>query len=72
MINKYLGEQNLPPPIPFIFAPGAGIIRAPKIVSSPAAPVRTPVPAAPEPARPPARKPPADAGPIKFSSVFRP
>ena len=32
LINKYLGDQNLPPPVPFVIVPGAGIIRAPKIV----------------------------------------
>ena len=38
-VNKYLGENTLPPPVPFVITPGAGIIRAPKsVASSPAAP----------------------------------
>ena len=38
-VNKYLGENTLPPPVPFVITPGAGIIRAPKSVApAPAAP----------------------------------
>lgn len=32
LINKYLGELNLPPPMNFVIAPGTGIIRAPKLI----------------------------------------
>lgn len=65
LLNKYLGESALPPPVPFIIAPGAGIIRAPKKVPAPA----TPPPAAPEPEA--SRRPGLRIGPIKFSSAFR-
>ncbi len=74
LINKYLGDQNLPPPVPFVIVPGAGIIRAPKIVPpaparpSPAATTRIsmrethsippPPEAAPKPATTPSAKPP--------------
>ena len=34
-VNKYLGEPAQPRPIPFIIAPGDGILRAPKKVSRP-------------------------------------
>jgi KaiC/GvpD/RAD55 family RecA-like ATPase len=65
LINKYLGEVSLPPPVPFVIVPGGGIIRAPKKV--PATATATPSPPSVSPAEPPA--PPA--GPIKFSSAFR-
>ena len=74
LINKYLGDQNLPPPVPFVIVPGAGIIRAPKIIPpsparpSPAATTRIsmrethsippPPEAAPKPATTPSAKPP--------------
>ena len=66
MITTSLGDQNLPPPIPFIFAPGAGIIRAPKIVSAPPAPPSPPAAPSPAPPSPPGSKP------IRFSAAFRP
>lgn len=52
LINKYLGDLNLPPPMNLIIAPGTGIMRAPKLVAS-AQPTPWPSPApasAPAPA----------------------
>ena len=62
LLNKYLGESNLPPPVPFIFAPGVGILRAPKVV-------RAPPPGAAAPAAPAAK--PAGNQPIRFASAFK-
>ncbi|NLG35162.1 MAG: hypothetical protein GX548_07395, partial [Lentisphaerae bacterium] len=59
LINKYLGEVSLPPPVPFVIVPGSGIVRAPGQASAPAA-------------ASPAAAPPAPEGPIKFASAFRP
>ena len=84
LVNKYLGEPSLPPPVPFVIVPGAGIIRAPKKV-----PLATPVPrpanisyaplvdTPPTPAAQPATAPSAvtppaaPGGSIKFSDAFR-
>ena len=63
LINKYLGEANLPPPVPILLAPGVGIIRAPKIVKAP--------PASEAPAARIAA-PAAGIPPVRFSSVFNP
>lgn len=60
LINKYLGEVSLPPPVPFVIVPGSGIVRAPGQASAPAA------------ASPAAAAPPVPEGPIKFASAFRP
>ena len=83
LVNKYLGENNLPPPVPFVIAPGAGILRAQK--SSHSAPATSwsklpglsaassPEPAAPaRPMSPPPPAAPAPPGAIKFSSAFKP
>ena len=35
VVNKYLGENSLPPPGPFVITPGAGILSAPKSVPPP-------------------------------------
>lgn len=69
LINKYLGEANLPPAVPFILAPGVGIIRAPKIVQAPAPKGPAPVSAL-DPAAFAAQKP--DDRPIRFSAAFTP
>ncbi len=67
LLNKYLGETTLPPPVPFIIARGAGIIRAPKKIPEQ---VVNPPPA-PPPANAPARSSRLDVGAIKFSAAFR-
>jgi KaiC/GvpD/RAD55 family RecA-like ATPase len=92
LVNKYLGENTLPPPVPFLIAPGEGIIRATanapsanvrgawgQMAEAPSAPAQPPSRSAyapaPEPVPrpiPPPEAPPAPAGPIKFSSAFKP
>lgn len=57
LVNKYLGEPSLPPPTPFVFATGSGIVQASETPSA------APVPAAPGA--------PSLSDPIKFSSVFK-
>lgn len=69
LINKYLGDTNLPPPVPFVFVPGAGILRAPKVV--PGSTTRGPLPADPPPPAQPQPAAPPKIDPIKFSSAFR-
>lgn len=83
LINKYLGDQNLPPPVPFVIVPGAGIIRAPKIIPpsparpSPAATTRIsmrephPLPPAPEAAPVPALTPSAKPPPKKDAGPIK-
>ena len=67
MINKYLGDHNLPPPIPFVFAAGAGIIRAPKIIPiSPSSPP-TDSPRTPAPSHVPHPPPPEPSAPVHIS-----
>ncbi|MBP7276059.1 MAG: hypothetical protein KBA51_07635 [Kiritimatiellae bacterium] len=67
LVNKYLGDKNLPPQIPFSILPGVGIcettaspVPPPSAAkaSEPAAPVETPPPSAPR-------------GPIRFSTAFK-
>ena len=84
LINKYLGDQNLPPPVPFVIVPGAGIIRAPKIIPlpattrpSPAATTRIsmrdsiPTPTPPEAAPKPAPTPSAKPPPPKNAGPIK-
>ena len=83
LINKYLGDQNLPPPVPFVIVPGAGIIRAPKIIPpsparpSPAATTRIsmrephPLPPAPEAAPSPVMTPSAKPPPKKDAGPIK-
>ena len=85
LINKYLGDLNLPPPMNLIIAPGTGIMRAPKLVPTPQL-LPMPVPKSAKVAKPPPTKVPLPTpaptspavsesavvpGAIRFASVFR-
>ncbi len=66
LINKYLGETSLPPPLPFQIVPGQGIAAIPD-----ATPTLSPGNAASRgPAANPARAPQSNE-PIRFSSALR-
>lgn len=85
LINKYLGDLNLPPPMNLIIAPGTGLMRAPKLVPTPQL-LPMPVPKSAKVAKPPPTKVPLPTpaptspavsesavvpGAIRFASVFR-
>lgn len=85
LINKYLGDLNLPPPMELIIAPGTGLMRAPKLVPTPQL-LPMPVPKSAKVAKPPPTKVPLPTpaptspavsesavvpGAIRFASVFR-
>ena len=66
LVNKYLGDQNLPPPLPFSILPGCGICARsePAVRAFTAAPTPWP-PAAVEP------KPEPPKSAIRFSNAFK-
>ena len=85
LVNKYLGDLNLPPPMELIIAPGTGLMRAPKLVPTPQL-LPMPVPKSAKVAKPPPTKVPLPTpaptspavsesavvpGAIRFASVFR-
>lgn len=55
LVNRYLGQANLPPPLPIAIEPGRGIVPV----------AETPVVPAPPP------PPPPPASDVKFAAVFR-
>lgn len=80
VINKYLGEVNLPAPLPFSIVTGTGFAPAsatPTAPEPPAAPARRRTPAPPQvpvesPAPPSPPAPPANHRPIRFAAANRP